>query len=508
MRVCGGPPKKGGSSLSPSRRGFVDQQGTGGTTLTTSSPSSKPFCPTEKTERFSSASSLAQQITACTAVSSPSQQGQSLGFYPPQEDDEEDEEDWASGQQERQLYPHHHLHASGGGPGECKREEEEEEDDEEEEDGGFESPVSSSFDRQQHQHPQHFLPLASSTSTSTGTTRTKIFTTTCKIDQVPGEEPEEREDGQEEEEDFLTLLSPQKQTPGPAGLFTLSSSKSTTALRTSLPSPASSSIAPAPFSCCSPHPETYPRMESRSSRRQQHSHEEDYAAVSASSGLGSFLPRKYQPPSGGPQEPPNTNMCDCAVTKSCSTSHSQSQHRPPLQHHLPGSLPQASLSSSSSSSFSSAGTKGEDRGAPMHPRHGADPSPRNGGGGENNKRGGQNHFSSSSKTEEEYEDCESGEEKVVLSKEPGGDGEKDAGGVGGRGAGRGGDGRGGEEEEEKTALVVHRFVLRALDQVPAGASISDHDVHLLHKAHHPDPFGVLGCHEIKNGQKEKILLVR
>ncbi|EPR58780.1 1,4-alpha-glucan-branching enzyme [Toxoplasma gondii GT1] len=53
-----------------------------------------------------------------------------------------------------------------------------------------------------------------------------------------------------------------------------------------------------------------------------------------------------------------------------------------------------------------------------------------------------------------------------------------------------------------------KYVGVPLKDLPQGSSLSEHDVHLLHKAHHGDPFGVLGCHEVKGGQKEKILIVR
>ncbi|CBZ55474.1 GlgB (EC 2.4.1.18), related [Neospora caninum Liverpool] len=53
-----------------------------------------------------------------------------------------------------------------------------------------------------------------------------------------------------------------------------------------------------------------------------------------------------------------------------------------------------------------------------------------------------------------------------------------------------------------------KYVVVPLEHLPQGTSLSEHDVHLLHKAHHGDPFGVLGCHEVKGGQKEKIVVVR
>ncbi|CEM07799.1 unnamed protein product [Vitrella brassicaformis CCMP3155] len=52
------------------------------------------------------------------------------------------------------------------------------------------------------------------------------------------------------------------------------------------------------------------------------------------------------------------------------------------------------------------------------------------------------------------------------------------------------------------------YFVETLDSVPGGAHISDHDLHLLHKAHHQDPFGVLGCHPYDHGDGAKYFLVR
>lgn len=53
------------------------------------------------------------------------------------------------------------------------------------------------------------------------------------------------------------------------------------------------------------------------------------------------------------------------------------------------------------------------------------------------------------------------------------------------------------------------FELHPMDEIPSEADILEHDVRLLHKAHHADPFSVLGPHFFDYpGEQLKCIVIR
>lgn len=79
-----------------------------------------------------------------------------------------------------------------------------------------------------------------------------------------------------------------------------------------------------------------------------------------------------------------------------------------------------------------------------------------------------------------------------------------------------GDGIAGTNIDDEAALPLPLepldapwFELSPMECIPSEADILDHDVHLLHKAHHADPFSVLGPHLFDlPGEAVKCLVVR